>query len=52
MFSDRSVLTETIEVLVDDVRQWNVEFRAEAAGREQLRSLQGAVKDVVQRRAG
>ncbi|MEU8623060.1 hypothetical protein [Streptomyces sp. NPDC048623] len=48
----RQRLDETIEGLVDDVRQWNVEARAEEAERELLRSLQGAVKTIVQRSAG
>jgi hypothetical protein len=44
-------LDETIEDLVDDVRQWNIEARSEEAERELLRSLQGAVQKVVQRTA-
>ncbi|MEU3906518.1 hypothetical protein [Streptomyces goshikiensis] len=51
-FRDRSGPTETIEGPVDDVLQWNIEFRAEAAERELLRSRRGAVKGIVQRRAG
>ncbi|WP_381805707.1 hypothetical protein [Streptomyces niveus] len=44
-------LDETIEGLVDDVRQWNIEARTEEAERDLLRSLQGSVQKVVQRTA-
>ncbi len=47
----RQRLDEAIEGLVDDVRQWNIEARTEEAERELLRSLQGAVKKIVQRTA-
>ncbi|MFJ9417851.1 hypothetical protein ACIRPT_27385 [Streptomyces sp. NPDC101227] len=43
----RSRLNDAIEAMVDDVRQWNIEFRTEEAERELLRSLQGAVKKIV-----
>ncbi|WP_216586582.1 hypothetical protein [Streptomyces brasiliscabiei] len=43
----RQRLDETIEGLVDDVRQWNIEFRTEAAERELLRSLQAVMKKIV-----
>ncbi|MFE6155848.1 hypothetical protein [Streptomyces sp. NPDC057889] len=45
----RQRLDETIEGLVDDVRQWNIEARMEEAERELLRSLQGTVKKIVHR---
>ncbi|MFH8534771.1 hypothetical protein ACH4GE_41125 [Streptomyces tendae] len=48
----RKRLDETIEGLVDDVRQWNIEARMEEAERELLRSLQGTVKKIVRRAAG
>ncbi|MER8003888.1 hypothetical protein [Streptomyces sp. NPDC095613] len=44
----RQRLDETIEGLVDDVRQRNIEARTEEAERELLRSLQGSVQKVVQ----
>ena len=44
----RQRLEEAVEGLVDDVRQWNIEFRAEDAERELLRSLRGVVKKIVQ----
>ncbi|MET7297183.1 hypothetical protein ABZS79_34685 [Streptomyces griseoloalbus] len=42
----RQRLGETIEGPVDDVRQWNIEFRTESAERELLRELHGAVKNM------
>lgn len=48
----RQRLNETIEGLVDDVRQWNIEARTEEAERELLRSLQGTVKKIVRRVTG
>ncbi|WP_307715782.1 hypothetical protein [Streptomyces sp. V4I23] len=47
----RQRLDETIEGLVDDVRQRNIEAGTEEAERELLRSLQGSVQKVVQRTA-
>ncbi|MEU1447144.1 hypothetical protein [Streptomyces mirabilis] len=43
----RQRLGDTIEGLVDDVRQWNIEFRTEDAERELLRSLQVVAKKIV-----
>lgn len=45
----RERLEGAIEGLVDDVRQWNIQFRTEDAERELLRSLQGALKKIVRR---
>ncbi|MFI9630827.1 hypothetical protein [Streptomyces sp. NPDC052042] len=42
----RQRLDETIEGLVDDVRQWNIEARTEEAERELLGELQDAVKNI------
>ncbi|MFB7865425.1 hypothetical protein [Streptomyces sp. NPDC056069] len=43
----RERLAAEIEGLVDDVRQWNIEFRAEDAERELLRALQGVARRIV-----
>ncbi|MFE9424193.1 hypothetical protein ACFYNO_14645 [Kitasatospora sp. NPDC006697] len=43
----RDRLSQEIEGLVDDIRQWNIEFRAEAADRELLRALQGVARRIV-----
>ncbi|MCY0945671.1 hypothetical protein [Streptomyces antarcticus] len=43
----RERLAAEIEGLVDDVRQWNIEFRAEDAERELLRALQGVARKIV-----
>ncbi|MFF0133724.1 hypothetical protein ACFYTG_50190 [Streptomyces mirabilis] len=43
----RQRLGDTIEGLIDDVRQWNIEFRTEDAERELLRSLQVVAKKIV-----
>ncbi|MFJ9417848.1 hypothetical protein ACIRPT_27370 [Streptomyces sp. NPDC101227] len=43
----RQRLDVEIEGLVDDIDQWNIEFRAEAAERELLRRLQGVAKRIV-----
>ncbi|MQS17646.1 hypothetical protein F7Q99_37025 [Streptomyces kaniharaensis] len=48
----RQRLEEAIEGLVDDVHQWNVLFRTEAAERELLRSLQAVMKKIVRRTTG
>ncbi|MEV6840039.1 hypothetical protein AB0N17_37045 [Streptomyces sp. NPDC051133] len=48
----RQRLEAAIEGLVDDVRQWNIQFRTEDAERELLRSLQGVMKKIVRRTTG
>ncbi|MFB7865424.1 hypothetical protein [Streptomyces sp. NPDC056069] len=43
----RERLSEEIEGLVDDIRRWNIESRAEEADRELLRALQGVARRIV-----
>jgi hypothetical protein len=47
----RQRLDVAIEAL-DGIRQWNIESRTEEAGRELLRSLQGAVGKIVRSTTG
>ncbi|MFM9700676.1 hypothetical protein [Streptomyces europaeiscabiei] len=39
-------LDEAIEGMVNDVRQWNIEFKTEGAERKLLRELHGVVKKI------
>ncbi|MGY3677473.1 hypothetical protein [Streptomyces sp. TE33382] len=43
----RERLSGEIEGLVDDIRRWNIESRAEEADRELLRALQGVARRIV-----